>query len=761
MEYDFKALSDYDFELLVCDLLSARQGRRVESFRQGRDQGVDLRYTTTDGGSAVVQCRHYAKTPFSGLCAAMKKEYAKIQKLHPERYLLVTSQPLTPAEKDRLMGILTPFCKSTEDILGGNELNSLLRQYPQVERAHYKLWLTSSAVLEKLLHSEIYRQSAMMREEIQNKLQLYVQSKTAYDKAREMLKKFNCCIISGIPGIGKTTLAEILSVYYLDRGYQIIKVRSDIQEALKAYHPDQRQAFIYDDFLGSTGLELKENKNEGKELLTFLDVISGKKGKKFILTTREYILNQACQSSEDFARTNFDYKKCIISLEDYTRSDRARILYNHLFFCEVSREDIQDLLADNRVMKIIDHRNYSPRLIETVIKLWASAEDERSSGFYRFFSGTLDHPNQLWEHAFCRKISPAARDLLLLLCPDPRSVSLRDLKCRYEGYHQHKSRVQNQPMRMTDFRDALKEAEGTFIRIDGSEVSYHNPSVRDFIHGYIRENDAEFKILCETAIDFDFCVHLASLDRSLCRTYPEELIAAFRGTAGKGGPDTLADQITKLTEVNRQLQTREIEHLTLHLLELFLDQLERERGKLEELDDGEEPWQNIWSRMIEPGALKELLEDLDLSKCELNLTDRLFTVFFQYALAWFNWAFNYSPADFLIFPVLRGIRPFSVGKREFQKVYEALADYSDNIAPSDIQYMDYEEECRSFQWNIDYLADFFHTDLSDILSDIDDRIYELEQEEEDDDEYQSVDSPAANKLENGEILNMFQSLLEQ
>lgn len=40
MEYDFKALSDYDFEQLVCDLLSARQGQQVESFRFANPQRI-------------------------------------------------------------------------------------------------------------------------------------------------------------------------------------------------------------------------------------------------------------------------------------------------------------------------------------------------------------------------------------------------------------------------------------------------------------------------------------------------------------------------------------------------------------------------------------------------------------------------------------------------------------------------------------------------------------------------------------------------
>lgn len=752
MEYDFKSLSDYDFEQLVCDLLSTRYGRQVEAFRQGRDQGVDLRYTTADGGKTVVQCKHYAKTPFAGLYAAMKKEYDKIQCLGPERYLLVTSQFLTPAGKDKLLDILSPFCQSTEDILGGNELNSLLRQYPRVEQAHYKLWLTSSAVLEKLLHSEIYQQSAMMQEEIQNKLRLYVQSKTAYDKAHEMLKKYHCCIISGIPGIGKTTLAEILTIYYLDQGYQIVKVRSDIQEASKAYSHGQKQVFIYDDFLGSTGLELKENKNEGKELLSFLDFVSRKKGKRFILTTREYILNQACQNSEEFARANFDYKKCTISLEDYTRSDRARILYNHLFFHEAAREDVQDLLADDRVLKLIDHPNYSPRLIETVIKLWASAEDEGDGSFYHFFSDTLNHPSRLWEHAFCRKISPAARDLLLLLCPTPRSISLSDLKRRYEGYHQYRSHRQNRPIDTTDFNNALKETEGTFIRIDNSEVSYHNPSVRDFICGYIRENDVEFKMLCETAEEFDFCIQLVLLDRDLCRTYSEEFVSALRRTAGTDRLYVLADQIRELKIVNWQLKMEEIEHITQQMLESFLDQVEREREMLSE---------DTWGNCIEPHILSTLLSYLDTSRCEPSLADRIFTVFFSYALAWFDWAFSYSPGDFLIFLALHNIRPFSEEKSEFWKVYDALVDYRDEIASSDIQEMDHEVDCYSYQSEIKQLDAFFRTDLSDILSEVDNRIFELEYAEDDDDENQSEDPPTAIKLENREILNMFQGLLDQ
>jgi hypothetical protein len=45
MTYDFTTLSPDDFENLVADLLSREWGRRLESFKPGKDRGIDLRNT--------------------------------------------------------------------------------------------------------------------------------------------------------------------------------------------------------------------------------------------------------------------------------------------------------------------------------------------------------------------------------------------------------------------------------------------------------------------------------------------------------------------------------------------------------------------------------------------------------------------------------------------------------------------------------------------------------------------------------------------
>lgn len=43
-EYDFHQLSPHDLEVLTRDLLQANWGVDIESFKAGRDGGIDLRY---------------------------------------------------------------------------------------------------------------------------------------------------------------------------------------------------------------------------------------------------------------------------------------------------------------------------------------------------------------------------------------------------------------------------------------------------------------------------------------------------------------------------------------------------------------------------------------------------------------------------------------------------------------------------------------------------------------------------------------------
>ncbi|MFC0804734.1 TIR domain-containing protein [Ensifer sp. P24N7] len=156
MTYDFASLHHADFEELARALAGRALGVRFEAFPAGPDDGIDGRHATADG-DIVLQAKHYGRSSFSALKSTMKRERASIDALKPHRYVLVTSTPLTPANKRVLQEIIGPSLLSPGDIIGPDDLNSLLRAHPDIETAHSKLWMGSTAVMESVLASVIQR----------------------------------------------------------------------------------------------------------------------------------------------------------------------------------------------------------------------------------------------------------------------------------------------------------------------------------------------------------------------------------------------------------------------------------------------------------------------------------------------------------------------------------------------------------------------------------------------------------------------------
>src|SRR5205814_1607334 len=135
----------------------------------------------------------------------VKKEKKKLDIIKPQRYVLVTSVALSPRNKDTLVKALEPWCKSTADIYGPSELNGFLRENPDIERAHFKLWISSTAVLEQILHSRIFNVTQFTIESTKACLSRIVLH-DGVNRALEMLHQDHHVLIVGNPGIGKTTL---------------------------------------------------------------------------------------------------------------------------------------------------------------------------------------------------------------------------------------------------------------------------------------------------------------------------------------------------------------------------------------------------------------------------------------------------------------------------------------------------------------------------------------------------------------------------
>lgn len=289
--------------------------------------------------------------------------------------------------------------------------------------------------------------------------------------------------------------------------------------------------YLYDDFLGRTALAERLQKNEDHRLMDFIASVRKTKATKLILTTREYILHQAQVTYEVLNSPAIDRPQCIVDLSQYTRPIRAQILYNHLYFSQLPKEHVEELVRQTAYLKILDHRNYSPRIVEYMTDpMWVGSS--RTQDYPGIFLRNLEEPFLIWEQAFNNHLSAAAREILLVLGSMPREVFVVDLECAAQSF------LPRQGVRFSprEFLRALSELQGNFIVLkrDGSNdiAAFHNPSVQDFVENYFDKSPGLYSSLCCSACFFEqlqwACQRMAR--SGLTAEFQEEIKAATERT---------------------------------------------------------------------------------------------------------------------------------------------------------------------------------------------------------------------------------------
>ena len=487
MEYDFSKLNDREFETLGASIVEKLLKKRVEKFKAGRDGGVDGRFWIGKNKEGIIQCKHYVETPYTTLISKLKlEEVDKVKKLNPTRYIFITSKKLSRLNKQEIKTIFHPFIKREDDIFGYEDLNDFLskRENQDVAEQNLKLWITSTVVLDIIYNNAIKGRSESTIREIQENTFKYAVTEN-HKKGLKILNKSNVIILTGEPGIGKTTLADNLALYFTAKGFEFCDIEENLSEAESLFREKEKKKILFycDDFLGSNLYDAINNKRDS-HIVKFINRIQKDNSKKFILTSRTNILNKAYSQSHKFQNGKIRDNEFLLKVENLTKLDKAKILYNHIYHSNLSKEYIDQIYQDKRYRDIINHRNFNPRIIEFILDN-IRVGNVSSKDYWKYIKKNLEEPEEIWADYFQNQTDDCVRALTFLTVYNNGKISEELLRNAYNTF------LKIHPVNLGDHSDKSFEAVRKLVtksllnrnQIEENEYEYvlFNPSITDFV----------------------------------------------------------------------------------------------------------------------------------------------------------------------------------------------------------------------------------------------------------------------------------------
>lgn len=493
--FHYANLSDFEFELLCRDIMERKIGCPLRCFAPGRDGGVDITETKLSG-KHMVQVKHYIDSPYPTLLSSLKKELPKVKQKQPQHYYVCCGKKLTACNISEIYQLFSDYMDDAEAVVDLMEIDRFLhkKENADILERHYKLWLESTSVLERLGNQDIAIDCDAFFYRIEKEQKLFVKTKY-YEEGRKLLEKEHMLMLLGDPGVGKTMLTKMLALAFAAEGYRIRYTTNgelaDLKRALSADR-ERKELIVLDDCLGQHYFKMQETKEN--ELLALVKYIMRNPAKLLIMNSRVTIFHEAKERSCDFRYfmedENIKIRK--IEMNGLDEEEKGRIFYNHLYFAEIPEEYYRNVSKDRCYRAIVRHVNYTPRLIEFVTKK-KNYEQAAPDHYAAFIMDCLENPRELWKDEFTRKLGPEDRALLLTLysltdtsVEEPVLVAafLKRLSS-LEGMDTTRNLYDEALRRLTDSMVQMIEQNGR------KRIGVCNPSINDFLKNYIRENPME------------------------------------------------------------------------------------------------------------------------------------------------------------------------------------------------------------------------------------------------------------------------------
>ncbi|USG66524.1 ATP-binding protein [Brevibacillus ruminantium] len=497
INYDYhKLLEPMEFQELSRDIVQMRDNIFLESYKEGKDGGVD-------GGCfhqnnrIILQAKRWKSG--SALYSYLKNnEKEKVEKLNPDRYILTIATDLSPPEKEKIKALFHPYIKSSDDILCEKDFNNLLGQdkYKSIHEKYLKLLVPNTYVLKNMLNSALHgvllHESAREFEEALRRAEVFVETRP-YKIALKKLEAKKVVLISGEPGVGKTSIAYHLGRYFIrNKGYAAFYWVKSVDDIYVALRSEGKKVIVFDDFWGSIFQESSIAGKDEQRLAKIIERIKDDNHSVLILTTREYILKQGFKKHADLKEVVEKYKlEC--RLDQYRDVEKVKIFFGHLMQSKLTWQQTEKLFHKHR--EIVDHANFNPRVIEMFLRNVDIELHPREC--MESFWGYLECPENFWKSIFS-SLPTEAKLLSVILLISPIPIQSNHLEEIY-------SRCLNQMGNVIEkksFQECISELERTVIKslVDEEEsrviIKFQNPLVQEYLHSYLKHHiDHYFDVL--------------------------------------------------------------------------------------------------------------------------------------------------------------------------------------------------------------------------------------------------------------------------
>lgn len=497
--FNYANLNDVEFEALCKDVMEKKLSTSLRLFAKGRDGGIDLT-DNVQSHNIIVQAKHYIGSRFSNLRTNLKNEIDNVYKWNPNQYYVCCGMQLTDANIKEIYDMFYDYMDNDQNIVTLREIDEFLQRSENCDivRKHYKLWLYASNILNEIFNQDIFIDCEALLSDIDEESKYFVQT-DIYNQCIEHLDKNGLLMLTGGPGVGKTITSKMLVLYFASQGYRVrYTTNGDISDIKKSLSSDKecREIVLLDDCLGQHYFNMKYTQEN--ELLSLIKYVKLSKNKKLILNSRITIFNEAKERSLEF-NIFFQEKKIrnfTINMDEITSLEKAKIFYNHLICKNVPKEYYNIIRNNKNYLKIIQHSNYTPRIIEHVT-FSTNYFKVVPVEYFNYIFKNLSNPNDIWKNEFERRLQDVDRAFMSTI------YSLTDTNVEYgvlkKCFDKRLLQMNNVDYTVDNYESILSRLNQSIINIIDDKGRMHigviNPSVNDYMKSVFDNNRLELNVV--------------------------------------------------------------------------------------------------------------------------------------------------------------------------------------------------------------------------------------------------------------------------